>query len=362
MNKILFVPYVTPNAQNSERTPKLLHILSQWGEIVPITTDKLDSKVFDQKRNKFARYGLFILNELKTFFNILTNGKKNRGSLVFAEGSYYAFVGAMASKILQIPAVWDNHGNIRDFGAAVGKSKIFIKLNLWLEKITASMVSCVLVVSEKDKMAYAEMGFDTSKFMIIPTCADFANIPEISKEDARAKLGIDDNKKIILFFGSLNYYPNKDAVRYLLDEMLPSLKKTTPEALLYVAGSGKIEDADEAVMLGFVPDIFLWISAADVCVAPLWKGVGILTKVIDILAMGRPVVVSQLAVDGIPELVDGKNCLIGTRENFHEKVEQILDDPQLGEALGSEGRNLIVEKYSWGAVAPQLKSCLEGLE
>ena len=74
MNKILFVPYVTPNAQSSERTPKLLHILSQWGEIVPITTDKLDSKVFDQKRNKFARYGLFILNELKTFFNILTNG------------------------------------------------------------------------------------------------------------------------------------------------------------------------------------------------------------------------------------------------------------------------------------------------
>ena len=361
MNKIIFVPYVNPNPQSSERTPKLVHILSEWPKILPISTDELDNRVYNQEYNKFQRYGLFILSEFKTFFNILRTGKKNRDSIVFAEGSYYAFAGAMASKILQIPSVWDNHGNIKDFGAAVGKSSAFIKSNLIMEKMVAKAASKIIVVSEKDEDVYKKIGFDSSKFIVIPTCADLNRVTITPKSEAKSKLGIPSDQKVILFFGSLNYYPNEDAVRYLIDEVVPRLKETIPDVTLYVAGSGNIENTGDAVMLGYVPDIFLWISAADVCVAPLWKGVGILTKVVDMLSVGCPVVVSKLAVDGIPELVDGKNCLIGTKDDFHEKVAQILCNPELGVVLGNEGRKLIVDKYSWEAVAPKLKSCLEVL-
>ena len=361
MNKIIFVPYITPNPQSSERTPKLIHILSGWTEILPVSTDELDNRVYDQNYNKFQRYGLFILSELKTFFNILKIGRKNRDSIIFAEGSYYASAGAMASKILQIPSVWDNHGNIKDFGAAVGKSNAFIKSNLMMEKIVARAASKIIVVSEKDEDVYKKSGFDRSKFIVIPTCADLSMVTITPKSEAKSKLGIPADKKVILFFGSLNYYPNEDAVRYLIDNAIPDLRKLIPDATLYVAGSGTIENTDDAVMLGYVPDIFLWISAADVCVAPLWKGVGILTKVIDVLSVGCPIVVSSLAVDGIPELVDGKNCLIGTKDNFHEKIAQILCNPELGNTLGNEGRKLILDKYSWEAVAPKLKSCLEAL-
>lgn len=361
MNKIIFVPYVNPNPQSSERTPKLIHILSGWTKILPISTDELDNRVYNQSYNKFQRYTLFILSELKTFFNILKVGKKNRDSIVFAEGSYYAFAGAMASKILQIPSVWDNHGNIKDFGAAVGKSNAFIKSNLLMEKIVAKAASKIIVVSEKDEDVYKKIGFDSSKFIVIPTCADLSKVTITPRAEAKSKLGIPSDQRVVLFFGSLNYYPNEDAVRYLIDEAIPSLRKTIPDAMLYVAGSGNIENTKDAVMLGYVPDIFLWISAADVCVAPLWKGVGILTKVIDVLSVGCPVVVSSLAVDGIPELIDGKNCLIGTKDNFHEKIAQILRNPEMGSTLGNEGRKLIIDKYSWEAVAPKLKSCLEVL-
>lgn len=361
MNKIIFIPYVKPDPHTSERTPKLLHILSEWKEVIPIFLNDLDNKVYDQKVNRFQRYVLFILSESKTFFKILSHGRRNRDSIIFAEGSYYALTGALASKILNIPAVWDNHGNIKDFGAAVGKSSVFIRLNLMMERMIASMASRVLVVSEKDKMTYSKLGFDTSKFSVIPTCADLSRTTIIPKHTAREKLGIPYDKKIILFFGSLNYYPNEDAFRYLVDDMIPKLKTTSPNVDLYVAGSGSLENTGDAVMLGYVDDISLWISAADVCVAPLWKGVGILTKVIDILSLGSPAVVSSLAVDGIPELEDGKNCLIGTKDNFHNKVAEILHDPDFGRKLGEEGRRLVAERYSWDSVVPTLKSSLEVL-
>ena len=361
MNKIIFIPYVKPDPYTSERTPKLLHILSEWKEVIPISVNDLDNKVYDQNVNKFQRYVLFTLSELKTFFKILSHGKRNRDSLIFAEGSYYAFSGALASRILNIPAVWDNHGNIKDFGTAVGKSNTFVRLNLMMEKMIVSMASKILVVSEKDRIVYSKLGFDTSKFFVVPTCADLSRLTSVPKRDAREKLGIADDKKIILFFGSLNYYPNEDAFRYLINDMVPKLKEISPDADLYVAGSGSLENTGDAVMLGYVDDISLWISAADVCVAPLWKGVGILTKVIDILSLGCPAVVSSLAVDGIPELEDGKNCLIGTKDNFHDKVAEILHDPDFGKRLGNEGRKLVAEKYSWDSVAPALKSSLEVL-
>lgn len=133
---------------------------------------------------------------------------------------------------------------------------------------------------------------------------------------------------------------------------------------MYIAGTGQLgEEAPPGiVMLGFVPDLYLWLSAADVCVAPMWKGVGILTKVIDMLSVGRATVVSPLALEGIPELEHGSNCLVGQdRATFGQEVIGLLRDPARAEALGVEGRSLVMAKYSWEEVAPKLRELIDSL-
>ena len=120
--------------------------------------------------------------------------------------------------------------------------------------------------------------------------------------------------------------------------------------------------ADGVRMLGFVPELAPWLSAADVCVAPTWRGVGILTKVIDMLSAGRATVVSPLALDGMPELEDGQNCLVGRDpEHFSRQVARLLEDEELRERLGRNGRRLVEERYCWGVVGVRLRRLLDDL-
>ena len=102
------------------------------------------------------------------------------------------------------------------------------------------------------------------------------------------------------------------------------------------------------------------IRLPDICISPMWKGVGILTKVIDMMAAGRPTVVSPLATDGIPELVHGQNCLIGKDPaSFVQEVDQLLNDQALCDRIAEGGRELMIDHYSWASVGPQLKNYLD---
>jgi glycosyltransferase involved in cell wall biosynthesis len=108
-----------------------------------------------------------------------------------------------------------------------------------------------------------------------------------------------------------------------------------------------------------VEDIYLWLAAADVSVAPLWKGLGILTKVVEALSAGLPTVVTELALPGIPELKDGENCLVASgKEEFVERLRRLIDDKDLRSRLSVNGRELIRSKYSCDIVGAQVEELI----
>ena len=107
--------------------------------------------------------------------------------------------------------------------------------------------------------------------------------------------------------------------------------------------------------LGFVDALHLWISASDICIAPLWSGVGILTKVIDMMSYGKPTIVSPLALEGMPDLLPGSNCLLGKdRADFAAQVLRSLSDDALAQRISVEGRELIARSYSCEKVGSQV--------
>lgn len=362
--RVMFIPWVEAAPTSSERTPQLLSRLSQWYNVTAVRPGRFNRLVYDMSKPLAARYLIFVLDMVDTFIRTLRTARSENVSLIFAEGTYFSLAGAMVAKLRQVPMVWDNHANIRDFSAALGKSGLFFRANLLLERILHSLSSAVLVVSDKEREAYRELDFDTEKFVVIPTCVDLDALDRgmISRNESREELGIQGRS--VLFFGQLKYEPNLESALYISREMAPALRKRSPDAQVYMAGSGELgeEPSDGVRMLGFVPELAPWLSAADVCVAPTWRGVGILTKVIDMLSAGRATVVSPLALDGMPELEDGENCLVGRdREEFTSQVARLLDDEELRERLGRNGRQLVEERYCWSVVGLRLRRTLDDL-
>ncbi|MCX8083278.1 MAG: glycosyltransferase, partial [bacterium] len=74
-------------------------------------------------------------------------------------------------------------------------------------------------------------------------------------------------------------------------------------------------------------------------------------KILEALSMGKPSVITSIAAEGIPELVDTENVLIAdTPKQFAEKINILLSNRQLYQKLAYNGRELIEEKYTWQKV------------
>lgn len=360
---LVFVPEIHPSGVTNERSPKLFEMLSRRHRVIGIPMNRVNRTVYDQKVCKPVRYLLFSYDELLTFWRTLRALRGGKQDVVFAEGSYYSLASGLAAKLMQVPMIWDNHGNIVTFSSIQGKSRLFTSLNVALERFLERISTKILVVSQRDKEDYIRLGFPPGKLEVVPTCVDLRLAEERSlpRGEARRRLGVPEDEAVVLFVGTLRYEPNLEAARYIALELSPAVRKEFPRAKFYVAGSGEVPfaPAEGTAFLGFVDDVYLWLCAADVSIAPLWKGLGILTKVIEAMSAGKPVVVTPLAKDGVPELSDGGNCMIAQdREEFAQKLGQLLTDPAKREALGAEGKRLIERAYSCQVIALKIDGIL----
>jgi polysaccharide biosynthesis protein PslH len=167
----------------------------------------------------------------------------------------------------------------------------------------------------------------------------------------------------VLFFGALDYHPNCDGVLYFLEEIWPRVLRThlgarlrilgrrPPAALLARRGPG-VEIA------GFVEDLRPSLAEAAAVVVPLRIGGGTRLKILEAMAMARPVVSTSLGAEGILAAPGRELLLADDPERFAGEVRRLLDDPALGARLGREARALVEGRYSWRAAARTLEACL----
>jgi glycosyltransferase involved in cell wall biosynthesis len=175
--------------------------------------------------------------------------------------------------------------------------------------------------------------------------------------------GVTDGNSL-LFFGSFKYAPNLDALQFINQRLAPYLEKEGIPCEIRIAGRDVPTGGLHPWIcpLGFVEDIHAWIRRSDLCVVPVWKGVGILTKVVDIMGSGTPAVLSGFVVHGIPEIRDGVHALVVDREDeFTERVAFALRhrDQMLG--MARNARRLVEERYDWKLYEPILETLLNSL-
>jgi glycosyltransferase involved in cell wall biosynthesis len=170
----------------------------------------------------------------------------------------------------------------------------------------------------------------------------------------------------LLFIGNFNHDPNVDAMLYFCAEVLPLIRKRSPDVRLTIVGNSppdKVKQlAGEGVeVLGFVPDLRPVLAASGISVAPLRYGGGIKGKVAEAMAFGLPVATTSFGIEGFG-LTPGENVLIGdTPEAFADAVVELVTNEGLRERLRRSAWTFVDERYSQEAVARQVHSLIGNL-
>ena len=170
----------------------------------------------------------------------------------------------------------------------------------------------------------------------------------------------------LLFCGSLDMHPNREAMRYFFDAIWPKLTLRQNNIEIYVVGRmppewlKQIGAKDKRVhVTGFVEDVRPYFSKATVFVCPIGDGGGTRLKILDSLAMGVPVISTSFASSGLC-LKDRENILLAdTPKAFTVCVEEALSNVSLRKSLSAAGVDVVNRVYSWDVIGRSLRDAYE---
>ena len=156
----------------------------------------------------------------------------------------------------------------------------------------------------------------------------------------------------LLFFGAISYHPNTDGLLFFIREILPLIKVRHPAVKLRIVGPSVPMEiqacaGDGIEVTGPVDDIRPYLEGATVIIAPLRIGGGTRFKILEAMAMEKPVVSTTLGAEGI-DVRDESEILLGDGPDaFAMQVGRLLDDAELRTRMGAAARAVIERHYSW---------------
>lgn len=164
----------------------------------------------------------------------------------------------------------------------------------------------------------------------------------------------------LIYIGSMDWYPNEDAVAFFADEILPGIQSEVPEVQFSIVGGNpsarvqKLAEREGVIVTGRVPEIKPYFAEATVFVVPLRIGSGTRLKILEALAMGKAIVSTSVGAEGL-NLKDGEEIFIADEPKpFAEAVTRLLTDPALRRSIGENGRARVEKDYDWRSIGEKL--------
>jgi|CXWL01.1.fsa_nt_gi sugar transferase (PEP-CTERM/EpsH1 system associated) len=223
---------------------------------------------------------------------------------------------------------------------------------LAFEKAVANRADMSLFVSAAEAALFRAMsGLGTDRIGVLENGID---LEKFSPERAYPEVDA-GGTPLIVFTGQMDYRPNIEAAGVFAREALPLIRAVHPDAVFAIVGRAPTSEVRALSVLpgvlvtGEVPDTRDWLAAADVVVAPLRLARGIQNKVLEAMAMAKPVVTSLDAAQGI-DAKSGKELMVaqGSRAEA-QAVLKLLANPEKAEALGKAARARMAARYGWDA-------------
>lgn len=168
----------------------------------------------------------------------------------------------------------------------------------------------------------------------------------------------------LLFVGNFDHPPNRDAARWLCNEIMPLVWQKNPSVVLWLVGRNPTPEIEalgcnRVRVWGEVPSVLEYLEKCTLFVAPLRQGGGMRIKLLEALSAGTPVVTTTLGSQGL-DAENGRHLLVAdSGEALAGCILQLLADPVLAERLGTEGERLVSGSARLSERAEKLESVLE---
>jgi polysaccharide biosynthesis protein PslH len=232
----------------------------------------------------------------------------------------------------------------RDHGAL---RRLYLRLQARLmeqeEHLWCPRVSLNLTVSQEDRETLASR--HGGKYAVIPNGVDLQYYRPGSREGSGC-----------LFVGAADWFPNKDAMTFFADEILPRVRKLSPKLSAQWMGQVSPVERDHftaagVTVHGHVSDPRPVLEQSACCVVPVRVGGGTRIKILEAWAMGKPVVSTTIGCEGL-DARDGSNILIrDDPESFAEAVVNLENNPGLRARIGREARHTVEGQYGWDRIS-----------
>ncbi len=172
--------------------------------------------------------------------------------------------------------------------------------------------------------------------------------------DALFDLPIKNDGKDILFLGILNNGYGK-SLEWLMNNVWLKIRKSNKETRLYVVGRGasdhlrlRMAEDSHIIYREYLTNICDVFKNKAVMLAPVFKGHGLINKVIESMAAGVAVVGDSGCFNGIPEFVNGRHGIVANdADNFVKETLKLLANPTKRRDIAGSARALVRKNFSW---------------
>jgi len=227
------------------------------------------------------------------------------------------------------------------------------------ERRAAAACEWSFFVSEPEAACFQRLAPESAHKIVAVECGvDLARFsPELAFESPFAGLG-----PCLVLTGNMDYWPNADAAIWFAHDIMPVLRRRRPDVQFWAVGANPGAEVLGLATLpgvhvtGRVEDVRPYVAHAAVVVCPLRIARGIQNKVLEGMAMGKPVIASPAAFEGVRAEAGVALLVADGVEGFVERVLEVLDGKHAG--LGVEARAVMERGYAWSAVLGRLDTYL----
>lgn len=175
---------------------------------------------------------------------------------------------------------------------------------------------------------------------VIPICVDPHEKPMIVRDKRPCR---------VTFLGGLHWPPNAQGILWFAQHVFPQIRAAVPEAVLTVIGKhppmGLTGEAIEVT--GYVSDLTSLLAETGAFIVPLHAGGGMRVKILDAWNWGLPIVSTTIGAEGIVVEPEENILIADEADTFAQATIRLLTEPLLADRLVQNGRQTVLEKYSW---------------
>ena len=168
----------------------------------------------------------------------------------------------------------------------------------------------------------------------------------------------------LVFVGALDYRANVDAACWFVRHVWPLIRQRLPNLTLALVGRNPAAAVERLAaepgirVISNVPDVRPYLAAADLAIAPLRIARGIQNKVLEAMAMGKPVIASPAALEGLDAQPDRHLVVADQPEQWTSAIEALLHDEERAFSLGMSARRFVLRHHAWEATFAPLDGLL----